>query len=367
METPVVREDVDVTDSLLLSRPAFMDVRAPVEFNRGAVPGAVNLPILDDPQRAEIGTVYAEAGQDAAIARGLELATPAVRGERLEAWQRHTSAHPDGYLYCFRGGLRSRTTQAWLAEAGVKYPLVRGGYKALRNHCLNTLETLGPAQRLIVVSGQTGCGKTDLIHDWHSALDLEGLANHRGSAFGGTFTPQPSQIDFENALALAWLTQRVGGSAPVLIEAESHLIGRLYVPDTVQQAMREAPHVRLIASHSDRIQRLRSDYVDHALAHCQQSAPEDPWGALSNHVSDNLQRIKRRLGGATTDRLVVAVPGAVDALQRAQDPSGFDPIINTLLVDYYDKLYQHKTDQQQSPPVFTGSHSEILAWLEAQA
>ncbi|MEM9603331.1 MAG: tRNA 2-selenouridine(34) synthase MnmH [Pseudomonadota bacterium] len=361
-----MREDVDVTDALLLSQPAFLDVRAPVEFTRGAVPGAVNLPILDDDQRAEIGTVYADAGQDAAIERGLAMATPAVRAQRLAAWTAHTNAHPSGYLYCFRGGLRSRTAQAWLSDQHVHCPLVRGGYKALRAHYLATLDRLCAASPLIVVSGQTGCGKTELITAWGRSLDLEGRARHRGSAFGGTFQDQPSQIDFENRITLDWLLLASSGEAPVLIEAESQLIGRLFIPVPLQEAMQAADSVALVAPFDARVARLRHDYVDHALAHFRGQDHDDPYAALSRFVVANLERIRRRLGGAQTDDLVAAVPGAVHALQSGADTAGFDAIIATLLSRYYDRLYDHKARSRPVQPVFTGEHDEILDWLGQQ-
>lgn len=358
-----MRDDVEVTDALLLTHPSFLDLRAPVEFARGAVPGAVNVPILDDAQRAEIGTVYAEAGQDAAIERGLALATPPVRSARLQSWQDHVARHPNGFMYCFRGGLRSRTAQTWLQDAGVDYPLVKGGYKALRRHLLNTLERLAGEGRLIVVSGETGCGKTELIHAWPQSLDLEGCAQHRGSAFGGTFTPQPSQIDFENRVALDWLTRSANSNQPVLIEAESQLIGRLYVPDVLQHAMAAAPSIQLDATQAERIARLRKDYVDHALSHFATSGVENPHTALTEFVVDNLQRIRRRLGAERTDDLAAAVPDAVAALARDGDTAGFDAIIETLLTHYYDKLYQHKAQKRQEPPLFQGNHEAVLQWL----
>ncbi|MEM6985268.1 MAG: tRNA 2-selenouridine(34) synthase MnmH [Pseudomonadota bacterium] len=361
-----MRDDVEVSDALLIAQPTFLDVRAPIEFTRGAVPGAVNLPILDDQQRAEIGTVYTEAGQDAAIARGLELATDDVRSARLASWCAHTTAHPSGYLYCFRGGLRSRTAQRWLHSAGVDYPLVRGGYKALRTHYLGALERLCAAHPLIVVSGKTGSGKTELIHAWQRAIDLEGRAAHRGSAFGGTFSTQPSQINFENRIALDWMLL-ARNDAPVLVEAESQLIGRLYVPDVLQAAMNDAPSVCLVAPLGERIERLRKDYVEHALTHFESAEPDDPYSGLAEFVRANLDRIRRRLGGALTDELKAAVPGAVHNLKYNADPSGFDPIIKTLLERYYDRLYQHKAASRASCARCTGSADDLLDWLGRHA
>ncbi|MEM7379080.1 MAG: tRNA 2-selenouridine(34) synthase MnmH [Pseudomonadota bacterium] len=361
-----MREDVDVTDALLLSQPAFLDVRAPVEFTRGAVPGAVNLPILDDDQRAEVGTVYANAGQDAAIERGLAMATLAVRTQRLAAWTAHARVHPNGFLYCLRGGLRSRTAQAWLSDQHVHYPLVRGGYKALRTHYLAALDRLCDSAPLIVVTGQTGCGKTELITAWNRSLDLEGRARHRGSAFGGTFSTQPGQIDFENRVTLDWLLLAAASDEPVLIEAESQLIGRLFIPVPLQEAMQAASSVALIAPFDARVARLRHDYVDHALAHFRGLDHDDPYAALNRFVVANLERIRRRLGGAQTDELVAAVPGAVHALKTQADTGGFDAVIATLLTRYYDRLYDHKARSRPTEARFTGTHGEILDWLGRQ-
>ena len=209
---------------------ALMDVRAPVEFSEGAFPGAVNLPLLDDQQRHLIGIEYAEHGQPAAIELGLRLATPEIRALHMASWQQFIAENPHGYLYCFRGGLRSRTTQQWLADAGFHYPLIVGGYKALRRYLLEQLQRLCEQGNIILLSGETGVGKTELIQGWPSGVDIEGRANHRGSAFGQTFEPQPAQIDWENQIIIDWLRCEAQSDSPVLIEAESHLIGRIHLP-----------------------------------------------------------------------------------------------------------------------------------------
>lgn len=352
--------------SLFLQDVPLMDVRAPVEFAKGAFPCSHNVPILDDDQRHEIGKLYADEGQDAAIARGLELATPAVRAARLADWRAFVAANPGAHLYCFRGGLRSRTTQAWLAEAGVEVPLVRGGYKALRAHLIQALEALCASAPMLLLAGPTGTGKTLLIQTWAQSLDLEGKALHRGSAFGGTFAPQPAQIDWENAVTIDWLKRREASPQPVLVEAESQLIGRIYLPDCLQQAMARAPVVVLQMPLSARVELLREDYVSHALAHFEVAAPEDPWAALAAHVAANLQRIRKRLGGERCDRLVARVPGAVAALRDARDWGGFDEIIARLLADYYDKLYAHKMAQREQRAVFAGDRGAVLQWLREQ-
>lgn len=353
----------DDYSQLFLQDTPLLDVRAPIEFAKGAYPHSTNIPILDDEQRHDIGTRYADKGQDAAIELGLELATPALRAQRLAAWRAYADLNPGCHLYCFRGGLRSRTTQQWLADAGTELPLVSGGYKAMRQFLIQRFETLSETAPMLLLAGATGVGKTLLIEQWPQSLDLEGKALHRGSAFGGTFVPQPAQVSWENTLAIDWHKRRTANDAPVLVEAESHLIGRIHLPQHLQDAMVRAPVVVLDMPLQARVELLRTDYVSHALSHFQQSQPDDPWLALQQHVVDNLQRIRKRLGGERCDQLSATVEGAVAALRDHDDWGGFDSIIGTLLSEYYDKLYAHKMKDREARAVFRGDRTEILQWL----
>lgn len=350
---------------LFLSDKPLMDVRAPVEFAAGAFPNAVNQPILDDAQRHDIGCVYAQSGQEAAITRGLELASCDVRASRMDAWLNHTRLYPDGYLYCYRGGLRSHTAQQWLKDAGVDYPLIEGGYKSLRRFLLGELQRLSESKRLLVVAGATAVGKTDLLLAYGQSIDLEGHANHRGSAFGAMPDPQPSQIDFENAMIIDWIKKDVTEQGPILIEAESKLIGRLNLPAPLQAAMNQAPMVRLMASSEERLQRLRRDYVQFALDYFLKElpTPDSAWDRVHKSIESSLDRIRKRLGGARHQQLSKLLPEAIHLLRSQQDWSGFDVMFKQLLAEYYDKMYDYQLSQQQERIVFTGEHHDVLQWL----
>jgi len=351
---------------LFLDSTPLLDVRAPVEFNKGAFPQSTNLPLLDDKQREVIGIEYTERGQDAAIALGNELATPEIRQQRLDAWAAFIKQHTDAHLYCFRGGLRSRTTQAWLAEQGIDITLLTGGYKAMRRFLIEELEEQCANAPMLLLAGPTGSGKTVAIQAWEHSLDLEGKALHRGSAFGGTFVPQPSQIDWEHQITIDWMRRREASDHPVLVEAESQLIGRIYLPDHLQETMARAPVAVLDVPMQDRVELLRHDYVLHALTQLGKADDGDPWEQLESYVADNLKRIRRRLGGERCDQLVNSVPGAVKALRDAEDWGGFDHIIATLLTDYYDKLYAHKMTERLERSVFRGDRTELAQWLAEQ-
>ncbi len=350
---------------LFLNNKQLMDVRAPVEFAAGAFPNAINHPILDDTQRHDIGCVYAQNGQQAAIARGLEMATLDVRAQRMDAWINHTRLYPDGYLYCYRGGLRSRTAQQWLNEAGVSYPLIEGGYKSLRRFLLGELQRLSDDSPLLVVAGATAVGKTDLLLAYGHSIDLEGHANHRGSAFGAMPDPQPSQIDFENAMIIDWIKKDAAGLGPILIEAESKLIGRLNLPAQLQAAMNRAPMVQLLASSDHRLQRLRRDYVQYSLDHFLRElpTPDSAWDKVQKSIQSSLDRIRKRLGGARHQHLTNLLPEATQLLRYEQDWGGFDAIFRQLLSDYYDKMYDYQLSQQQERIAFTGEHQDVLRWL----
>jgi len=352
-------------ERIILDNIPLMDVRAPVEFDRGCIGDAVNAPLLDDQQREMIGSEYANNGQQAAIALGLDSVTEAIKENRLQRWQQFIQLHPNGYLYCFRGGMRSDITQLWLKDAGVSYPKVVGGYKAMRRFLLAQFERLATEGNILTLAAPTGSGKTDLICRLNQSVDIEGMARHRGSAFGSLFVPQPSQINWENEVASEWFRVSKKSTAPVMFEAESHLIGKISLPVYLQEALRAAPVVELITSTEDRITRIRDDYINTAMTvYRAEMSEQQSYLRLEEFISHNLGRIQRRLGGERYQRLIALVPGAVNELQASTGTDSMDEIVRTLLHDYYDPLYAHKMIGRESQLVFKGTADEIAAWVE---
>ena len=170
-----MRDNTTNYRDLFLNDIPMMDARAPVEFGKGAFPGVLNLPLMNDVERQKVGTSYKQQGQEAAIKLGHQLVSGELKAERIAAWAAFAKAHPDGYLYCFRGGLRSQITQQWLKdEAGIEYPRVIGGYKAMRTFLLETTEQAVAQCDFVIVGGLTGTGKTEVLAQLANSLDLEG-------------------------------------------------------------------------------------------------------------------------------------------------------------------------------------------------
>jgi tRNA 2-selenouridine synthase len=354
-------------DDLLLARRPLLDLRAPVEFARGSIPGAESLPLLEDDERARVGTRYKTVGPEAARLLGHQIVSGSVREQRMAGWCAWADAHPTGALYCFRGGQRSHVVQAWLAAAGREVPLVAGGYKALRAHLLGRLDTLAADADAIVIGGRTGTGKTALIETLPRSLDLEGLARHRGSAFGRRVGGQPAPIDFENAVALRLLELAAEGDAPIVIEDESRNVGRLSVPPTLVETMAAAPVVLVDMPLVDRVEVTLDAYVVGACAEHQAAAGDAAgFDAFAAQLRDALARIRKRLGGERHAQVTAQLEDALARHARDGDVSGHRAWIERLLVEYYDPMYDYQLEGKLDRVVFRGSAEAVEDWVRAR-
>lgn len=360
------RVDSDDYMQLFLKDVPLMDVRAPIEFHKGAFPTAINLPLLDDRQREQIGIKYKQAGEDEAIRLGLELATADIRAQRLSAWLTFCKQHPEGYLYCFRGGLRSRTSQDWIREQGVEYPLIKGGYKAMRRFLIDQLELSLAEVPLVIVSGLTGSGKTRVLQKIAHHIDFEGIAQHRGSAFGRNASDsQPSNIDWENRVSIALLRHRqVFPGRPVFVEDESRRIGRVTMPDILHQKMQQAPRALLLVDMDARIDLIAEDYISHAWPQYQAEFGDQAELEFSNYILDNLGRIQRRLGGEKYREVKQCFESALKEFYQSASAHAFHQGIKTLLQDYYDPMYRYQLENKAAPVIFEGSETAYLEWAD---
>ena len=299
-----------------LANPAgvpVIDVRTPAEFACGHIPGAVNVPLFTDDERVEIGTAYKREGRDRAVSLGLRCVGP--RLERLAGNLLELAESADGCLriHCWRGGMRSGSV-AWLMEAtyGCRVATLRGGYKSFRRW---VLESFSIPRDVRVVSGLTGSGKTEILIELakrgEPIVDLEGLANHKGSAFGGLGeAPQPSQTQFENELALAW--RAADAERPVWLEDESRMVGKCLIPEALWvQKLAALFHVVDLPD-EQRIGHLCKVYA----------------GFPAGELEARVEAIRKRLGGGRATE-------TIEALQRGDFPEAC-----RLVLSYYDRTYQ---------------------------
>ncbi|ENY70308.1 tRNA 2-selenouridine synthase [Aeromonas diversa CDC 2478-85] len=359
-----------VTDlaALFLEDVPLIDLRAPIEFQEGAFPHAVNLPLMTNEERAQVGTCFKQHGQAAAIALGHSLVCGEVKAERMAAWQTHIAAHPNAVLYCFRGGLRSQTVQQWLAEAGLERPRVAGGYKALRQLLIQTVEQSAREDNWTVLTGMTGSGKTHLLNRVSCAIDLEGHAHHRGSSFGRLPEGQPSPIGFENTLAIEILKRRQQGEHHFAVEDESHLIGRCAIPLPLFERMGMAPVVVVEVSREERAEQIRQDYVvDLAERYRAHHGDEAGWSLFCEALQDSLARLKKRLGDMGWRELDSLMRGALEEQARSGRSEAHLAWIGLLLERYYDPMYLYQLEKKQERIVFRGERAACLAYLNQLA
>jgi tRNA 2-selenouridine synthase len=252
-----------IADIAALGFDEIIDVRAPAEFAEDHIPGAISLPVLDDAERARVGTIYKQ--DSPFLARKLGAALVA----RNAAHHLETALvdKPGGWrplVYCWRGGQRSGSFASILSQIGWRAEVVQGGYKSWRRLVVQALFDTDVAARVVVLDGDTGTAKTEVLNalPGHGAqvIDLEGLAHHRGSLFGAMPGGQPSQKAFEGALAVA--LSRLDPLRPVVVEAESAKIGNLRLPPRLWRAMVAAPRVSIRAPLQARAAYLTRAYAD---------------------------------------------------------------------------------------------------------
>ena len=301
------------------SAGTIVDVRTPSEFAQGHWPGAVNIPLFTDDQRHQVGLTYKQQGRLDAIELGLKLCGPALAGLSAALTEAAAGASSPLRIYCWRGGMRS-ASMAWLAEQiELKPTLLQGGYKSYRQWAQSRFEQTWP---LRVMGGRTGTGKTDLLLAMAArgaaVVDLEGLAHHRGSSFGGLGLPeQPSTEHYENKLAEALDQHQRQHAREIWLEAESIQVGCCRIPKALFDQMKDAPVLEIQRDLNERVEQLVQVYGHQG-------------GAA---LAEATQRISRRLGPQRTKE-------ALDAIAR-EDWAG----ACRATLDYYDRCYDHELER----------------------
>ena len=359
------RTDTANYRELFLSQTPLIDLRAPCEYNKGSFPGAVSLPLMTDIERQKVGTCYKRDGQQAAIKLGHQLVKGEIREERLAGWVEFAKQNlENGYLFCFRGGLRSRTVQSWLADSGIYYPMVSGGYKALRRFLIDTTERLTVELPFYIIAGLTGSAKTILLKKLTNNIDLEALANHRGSSFGRQLIPQPSQIDFENLLAIELLKLEEQSASYITLEDEGRLIGARSTPPIFFNKMKEAPLIFLEADFNSRVEHIHQEYVIDMYGDYCHSGHKEPIALFTEYLLTSIDKIRKRLGNEVHLSLRNKILAAVEFQAKQGSFDYHRAWIEQLLTDYYDPMYHFQLKKKQPRLIFRGNSGEVEGFIE---
>jgi len=288
-----------------------IDVRSPKEFLHAHIPGAFNLPIFSDEEREKVGICYKEKGKEPAILLGLEIVGPKMAD--LAKAAKKLAVNNKLLVHCWRGGMRS-SSMAWLFNTiGIETFTLNGGYKTYRRYIKSYF---AKTFKLVVLGGMTGSGKTEILKEISKlntqVIDLEGLANHKGSAFGALGQlEQPTTEQFENNL-YAELVQ-LDTEKPIWVEDESQTIGKIWIPEEFFNQMRNCVVIRINVPKNKRIKWLVEGYG----------------GFDPELLRDSIQRIKKRIGGLNFNL-------AIDALEKNELENLVD-----IVLSYYDKTYQY--------------------------
>ena len=285
------------------------DVRSPSEFKSGHLPGAVNIPLFNDKERESVGIIYKKEGRIPAVLEGLKQSSSSLSLKLSQAL--NVSKNGRLLVHCWRGGMRSEA-MAWLFSLGdIETEILEGGYKSYRNYIL---QNLSEKKRVIVLGGLTGSSKTHIIKFLKSSgqqiIDLEGLANHKGSAFGSLGQlPQPTTEQFANMLYYEW--NSIEKNLPLWLEDESRNIGSVFIPDKFYENMQDTPAIILMMDVKKRLPRLMKEYSEYP----------------AESLKESILKISKRLGGDNTK-------DAIDAVEIGDYAKAIEITLN-----YYDKAY----------------------------
>jgi tRNA 2-selenouridine synthase len=352
---------------LFLNDTPLLDVRAEIEFDKAAFPGSVNLPILKTEERHKVGICYKNRGQEEAVRLGHTLVSGNIKEERIVAWCEFLRSNPDAHLYCWRGGMRSNLTKQWMGEVGLDVPLITGGYKALRKVILDEFESAATTVPMIIVAGNTGVAKTQLIRECDNSIDLEGIAHHRGSSFGRRVRSGPTQGHFENRLGIDIIKKRSANPGrPLFLEDEGRTIGPLAVPHNFWSAMGDASIVKVDMPFDFRVNRILQEYVVDMVEEHVTADPVLGFDNFREYLLGGLQRIKKRLGSERHQDLATLMSSALNQQEMTGNVASHEEWIVQLLTEYYDPMYEYQLDMKKDRIVFVGDYDEVLQWCLAQ-
>ena len=336
-----------------ISNVSNIDLRSEDEFKKGSIPSSINIPILTNEQFKQVGIEYKKNGSDSAVLLGHSLVKGESKKKLVRLWAEHLNENPGSVVYCFRGGMRSEIAVKWLQDYGVNVEKLVGGYKNFRNWIVSQHLNLDKYKKeWIIIGGLTGSGKTEFLNLFKESIDLEGIANHRGSAFGGKHDGQPSQANFENTLTLDYIKHSYDY---LILEDESRTIGRAGLPGLWYEKMQKSKLVVVEVSNEMRLNNIYSEYVFNEL---KDEITEKE--VLSRYLKA-LSNIKRRLG----NKIYVEIKDLMESGFKHDDENLHKDWILMLLTNYYDKMYHYKLGLRSEYIVFKGSDSSCKDYIDS--
>lgn len=355
-------------ENIVLNNIPLIDVRAPIEFEKGAFKTSINMPILTNDERHIIGICYKEKGNAEATKLGYEIVSGKIKEDRIEKWINFIEQNPNTMIYCFRGGSRSTIAQSWINEVAKKDIIkLEGGYKAFRNYLITSLEPENIKSKPLMLTGYTGSGKTILLNKLNNSIDLEGIANHRGSTFGHHVTAQPTQINFENNLAYEIIKHNNKRFKYMILEDESKNIGRSFIPTSLYSLFHGADLIFLESLMEERVDNILEDYVINGqkefIASC-----NDKDLAIELWYEDmlkSMERVKSKLGG---DRLKIVIDEFNKAydIQKSNGSYDYNRVwIELFLHNYYDPMYKHSIEKGNRNIIFRGNKDEVTEYIKS--
>ena len=311
-------KSISIDEALNKKTSQWIDIRSPREYKKGHFTNAINFPLFSNKEFAELGTVYNTTGQKKAVELGQKYAnkiSPSILNKISNLKCKNI------IIYCARGGMRSKGVQSLLVNAGFSVDRISRGYKSIREHTLNSFDI---PRELIIIGGNTGSGKTVILNEMkdqgYPIIDLEKIANHRGSVFGDLgLSEQATQQQFENDLSNLWIA--TPKNSPIYIESESRKIGKVVIPTAIWENMLIARYIKIDMNISRRVNNLLEEY----------GKPN------SSTLKQKIDNITKRLGGQN----------AKIAKQKLDD-NNLSEFCEILLKNYYDKLYQKSYDTRNT-------------------
>ncbi|MDC3417252.1 tRNA 2-selenouridine(34) synthase MnmH [Aquibacillus salsiterrae] len=299
----------------------LIDVRSPSEYNHSTIPGSINIPVFSDDERAEIGTIYKQVSQEAAKERGLEIVS-----QKLPSFIKQFKQLPPQkkVVFCWRGGMRSKTAATVVDLMGIPVARLEGGMRSFRQLVVSSFENYDLPTKTYSLNGYTGSGKTVILHhlenQGYPVIDLEGMANHRGSIFGEIGLEPYNQTTFESLLFAR--LQELDQSPYLIFEAESRRIGKTIIPDFLLKQKEKGIQIHLFIPLEERVKNILDDY--------------QPW----NHLEECIHAfslIKKR----------IHTPIASE-IETALQSENYEKAVRYLLEYYYDPRYNHTMNQYPS-------------------